>query len=252
MVLLTPKTGGTGGASTLGDLTDVSTDGVALNDTIKWNGSEFVAAGVNESFAFAIAGFSDGQSTTLEIGSGVWKAAGALSFSASYTNGPATGGYVSHSGWSNLTLEDSFTGPTVSTEAVNYPESPGGKSFTLHAAKDSESDTSTITHTFVNRVYYGVSSTASGYAEADVEGLAGNTLSNSLARSFTVAPGSGEYILYAYPARLGAATFTVGGFEGGFQDPETVSVTNASGYTEDYYVYRSANTNLGSTTVTVS
>ena len=29
-------------------------------------------------------------------------------------------------------------------------------------------------------------------------------------------------------------------------------MTNASGYTEDYYVYRSTNAGLGSTTVTVA
>jgi hypothetical protein len=97
-----------------------------------------------------------------------------------------------------------------------------------------------------------VSTVASGYTEANVEGLANSELSNSRAKTFTVAPGASDYIIYAYRTALGTATFTVGGFTGGFQSPETVSITNASGYTENYYVYRSTLTNLGSTTVVVS
>jgi hypothetical protein len=56
-------------------------------------------------------------------------------------------------------------------------------------------------------------------------------------------------MLFAFPKRLGTVTFWVGGFQGGFEDPETVSVTNANGWTEDYYVWRSTNSNLGATVV---
>jgi hypothetical protein len=230
------------------DITDLS-----VHDVIMWNGSKFVTVPEGTSFTFAIASFtSTGGSSTQEIGTGTWKAAGAISFSASYTNGPATSAYVSHSGWSNLTLA-STTGPTVSTEAITYPASPGlSKSFTLNASNGTTSPTSAISFSFVNRRYWGVSTVTSGFTEANVEALASNELSNSRAKSFTVTPGASEYIVYAYPSRLSTATFTVGGFEGGFESPETVSITNASGYSENFYVYRSTNANLGSTTVTVT
>ena len=61
-------------------------------------------------------------------------------------------------------------------------------------------------------------------------------------------------MLFAYPTREGTATFTDNdsGFAFAMESPETVSVTNASGYTENYYVYRSTNPNLGAVNVEVS
>ena len=76
-------------------------------------------------------------------------------------------------------------------------------------------------------------------------------MSNDKKRTFTVDARAGEYIVYALPARLGAVTFFVGGFEGGFEEPVEQVLTNASGYQEPYNVYRSTNANLGETTVEV-
>jgi hypothetical protein len=87
--------------------------------------------------------------------------------------------------------------------------------------------------------------------ESDVEGLGTSVASNSKGRTFTEVPASSYYIIYSLPVRLGTVTFWVGGFEGGFLSPETVSVTNVNGYAENYYVYRSTNSGLGSTTVQV-
>jgi len=237
------------------NLSDVSAAVPVKDQVLKWNGTAWVPATYNASFTFSIATFSNtGGATTVEIGTGTWKAAGAISFSATYNNGPATGGYVSHTGWSNLTLTGGgFVGPTASTEAATYPASVGGtKVFTLNATDGATSPTSTSTFSFVNRRFWGTSATTSGYTEANVEGLSGNDLSNSGSGSFTVTAGPGQYIIFASRTALGTRTFTVGGFEGGFMAPETVSITNASGYTENYYVYRSVNANLGTTTVVFS
>lgn len=224
------------------------------NDVLMFNGTSWLPVPEGTTFTFSIATFTDdGGSAVVEIGTGDWKASGELTFSASYNNGPATDGYVSLSGWGDdLTLESDYEGPTDSVEAVSYPSVGSTRAFVLHATDGTDNDTDTNTYYFYNRRFWGVSSTASSYSEADVEGLANDELSNSRVKTFTVTAGAGEYIIYAYPDRLGAATFTVGGFEGGFEDPETVSVTNTSGYTEDYYVYRSTNAGLGETTVVVS
>lgn len=237
------------------NLTDVSTPAPVKDQVLKWNGTAWVPATYNASFTFSIATFSNtAGATTVEIGTGTWKSAGSFSFSASYNNGPATDGYVSMTGWSNLTLTGAgFVGPTATAQDVAYPGSVGGtRVFTLHATDGTTSPTSNSTFTFVNRRYWGVSSKTSSYTEADVEGLANYDLSNSTSRTFTVTAGPGEYIIFASRTALGTRTFTVGGFEGGFNAPETVSITNASGYTENYYVYRSVNANLGTTTVVVS
>lgn len=58
-----------------------------------------------------------------------------------------------------------------------------------------------------------------------------------------------QYIWYAYPKRLGEANMYMDRYEGGFDPPIIVSVTNTSKYTEDYYVYRSTNKSLGSTLI---
>lgn len=222
-----------------------------------FNGTAWVPGGGGGVTRFS-ASLSDALSSPLLIGSGTWKAIGAISFSASYSNGPATGGVVSMSGagntWSpnSLTLGSTFQGPTTNAQAVSYPTVDSTITFSLAATSALNSAAASVAHTFNNLIYWGISTTASGYVASDVTGLASNALASSRITNFTVNPGSGQYIIFAYPTRMGTATFTVQNFQGGFQDPETVSVTNSAGYTENYYVYRSTNSNLASTTVQVS
>ena len=111
-----------------------------------------------------------------------------------------------------------------------------------------------LQHNFYNDRYWGVSAVGNGlFVSTDVTaGLGNNELSNTIPKTFTVTPGSTQYIVYAYPSRLGTATFTVGGFSGGFNPPQTLTVTNGSGFAETFYVYESVNKNLGSTTVVVT
>ena len=104
----------------------------------------------------------------------------------------------------------------------------------------------------IDPIYYGISTTGSSFTEGVVEALASNAISNTKGRTFSVSPSTNDYIVYALPTRLGTVTFTVGGFSGGFNAPETVSVTNVNGYAEDYYVYGSVNKNLGTVSVVVT
>lgn len=245
------ETASGGGASDLDDLTDVVITAPAKNQTLIHNGTTFVNAAQGTSFTFEIASFSDGNSSTIEIGTGVWKAAGDISFTATYSNGPPIGSTVTITGWSALPMSGAgLVGPTASVASLDHPSVAGTRVFTLSATDGTDNDTAAITHTFVNRRFWGVSTTASGFTEGDVEGLAGTELSNSKTKTFSVTPGSGEYIVFAYPSRLGTATASVNGFEGGFNSPETVSVTNGFAFTENFYVYRSVVSNLGATTVT--
>ena len=232
---------------------DTVTDAPSKNEVLKWNGTNWVPAVYNASFTFSISTFSDAETAIQEIGIGEWKGIGDITYTASYNNGPAQATpYISSSGWSNLDMTGiDYEGPTVSVETKDYPAVGGTVSFTLHATDGETNATKTETVYFYNNRFWGISSKASSYTEADIEGLADSELSNSKGKVFTVNAGVGEYIIYSYPSRLGTVIFYVGGFEGGFESPETVSVTNTSGYTEDYYVYRSTNSGLGSTEVTV-
>jgi hypothetical protein len=228
----------------------VDTSTALINYAWLYNGTKGVWAAQGTNFAFSITSFSDSLPSVFEIGTGVWKTAGNITFTASYGNGPATSGTVS--GGTSLTMTNSFQGPTATTSNVNYPGVAGAVTFTLNAAGAAGSASTSITHNFNNDRFWGVSAQSGVYTSTDVTSLAGTDLTNAVANTFTVTPSATQYIVYAYPTRLGTATFTVGGFSGGFNPPQTLSITNASGFTENYYVYRSVNSNLGTTTVTAS
>lgn len=104
--------------------------------------------------------------------------------------------------------------------------------------------------TFLNGVYYGVATQPSAIDSSFIRSLT-KTLRGSKLPSFTVNAGTGQYIYYCVPKRFGTCEFSVGGFSGGFELADTTSFTNVSGYTEDYYVYKSVNAGLGNTTVNV-
>jgi len=240
-----------GGASDLDGLDDATITDPAKNQRLIYNGTNWVNVAEDTTFEFSINTFTDNQSSLQLIGSGVWKAAGAITFTASYTNGPPTGTpYVSHSGWSNLDMTSAGEGPTNSDEAENYAGSVGTKTWTLHATDGEDPDTQNVYVTFYNYMSYGITSKTDTFTEADIEGLANQEISNDNTQVWdSVTTGSGEYMLFAFPTRLGTPTFWVGGFEGGFESSETVSVTNSAGFTENYYAWRSTNSNLGATVV---
>lgn len=237
-------------------LNDVDTSGVVKNEVLKWNGSAWVAAGVNESFTFSIASFTSNlASTTVEIGSGTWLAIGAITFTASYLNGPPITAYIACSSWAgNLNLSSPFTS-IASAETTAYPVSKDSTIvFTLNAA-NGESSNSSVTATFRNRIRWGVSTKASGYTSSDVVGLSGSTLSNSQVQSQNINATSGQYLIFAFPSSytsIHATGFLFNTVTCPFQAFETVSVTNASGFTENYKVYRSTNAALGNSTLTTS
>lgn len=115
--------------------------------------------------------------------------------------------------------------------------------------------TKSATLSFLNGVYYGVSNLttvtdANGVLASFRDSLTKNLRSGKLT-SFSVNAGEGEYIYYLLPTQMGTCSFNVGGFDGGFNLIATTNLKNASGYTEEYYIYRSENVGLGQTTVNV-
>lgn len=110
----------------------------------------------------------------------------------------------------------------------------------------SGTDSASASHkvTFLYKRYWGVT-TASSITESVIEGLANSELTSSKSKTLTgVTASSSQYYVIAYPKTLGAlssiiqdgATPVLSAFT-----QTTVSVTNAAGYTQDYYVYRSNN-----------
>lgn len=115
--------------------------------------------------------------------------------------------------------------------------------------------TRTVTVYFYNSIYWGVAAIPETIDQTFIKGLASSTMSDEKARTISVnggSPRNGRYVWYASPVRLGTCTFKSGGFEGGFEAPITVSVTNGQNHTENYYLYRSTNDGLGVTDIIVS
>lgn len=124
------------------------------------------------------------------------------------------------------------------------------KTVTLKAtSKTNRTVTVSAKLAFKNGIYYGASSSTT-YNSTLVNSLT-KVLDENKARTITVNAGAGQYIYYSYPSRLGTALFNVGGFDGGFSEVARIQFTNASGYTEEYIIYKSTNANLGNTTVVI-
>ena len=138
----------------------------------------------------------------------------------------------------NTLRTKTFTGVTATT------------TYTLDATSNNDTQKSkSATITFANGVYYG-KSTAATYDNELINSLT-KQLSNSKNRTITVNVGAGEYIFNCVPSRLGACSFNVGGFDGGFSKVATVNFTNSDNYAEKYDIYKSDNANLGNTDVTI-
>jgi hypothetical protein len=124
------------------------------------------------------------------------------------------------------------------------------KTWTLKVSDERETTASKTTAvTFLNGVYYGAA--PAGTIDSSFVRSLTRTLRSGKLQSFSANAGASQYIWYCIPTRFGKCTFTVNGFTGGFSLVDTIDFTNASGYAEKYYIYRSDNASLGSTFVTV-
>lgn len=150
--------------------------------------------------------------------------------------------WVINGEWETLTVNGNPVSGAYTTVQVSQTTT-----YTLVAADDQTESTKTTTVTAANQVYWGAAANTDS-----VTTLANKTLSNTKSRTITVNATAGTYIIYALPKRLGTVNFKVNGFDGGFSSPEEKNLTNASGYSEAYYVYKSTNAGLGATTVVIS
>lgn len=153
-----------------------------------------------------------------------------------------------------LMLDSESLDVSLKTKTLSGQSIKTNKTFTLKATDERDAvSTKTTVITFLNGVYYGVGDDLeiSGVTNEFILGLT-KTLQANKSKTFTVNAGSGKHIYYIIPTRYGTPVFKVGGFEGGFEKLGTVNFTNASGYSENYDVYKSSNAGLGNTTVVAS
>lgn len=121
---------------------------------------------------------------------------------------------------------------------------------TLNGDDGSNVASQTLDIKFLNKIYFGQAIVPGVMNSAFILSLP-HEFATSRLKEFIVNLGVNSYAWFAYPTSMGLATFKTNGFSGGFDPPATVSFTNASGHTENYYVYRSTNSNLGITDIEV-
>ena len=134
---------------------------------------------------------------------------------------------------------------------IPYYDNYGGVSHTFDAIRVASSkNANSNTITGYNRAYWGINPNTS-LVNADVVPLGNSVLVSGYARSITYAAGSGQYLYYCYPTRFtGTPIFKFGGLPTTFllQSPD-ISVTNGSGFTETFHIYRSLGTQTGTSIV---
>ena len=259
--------------------TDVNPTGVSRDQVLKYNGTNFIPAAYDATFVFTIADFDMNHTTTpVLIGSGSWKAIGALQFTASYNNGPPDGfegsaagapkiiGYVDgsvSSSYDMFPLSSSFTMGT-NTMVIGFPpDSTDDIRFRLYASAGSDTDNDYTDQRiyFYNQFVYGDLSKNNGFNQADIRTLAAdNTItSNDTSRTLSsVSIGSSNYLCFAHrtgdtnvaQVQCGTGTniLTVAMDRSDATTitplKETVSYLNTAGHTENFYVYASKLQNI--------
>jgi hypothetical protein len=109
---------------------------------------------------------------------------------------------------------------------------------TISNADGADADTTSAV-TFLNRYYFGADANPNINSSAQVRALSGIGWSTGTTATVTITSAA-QYLYYCYPKRFGeVSNIAYYGFDMTWPAPTTVSVTNASGFTEDYYVYRS-------------
>lgn len=236
------------------DLTDYAT--IEYVDNLV----NYAAITVSMSMSNAVPSLLDGESYTVrEKGQKIESVTLTYNFSKTPAAGTTllTGyeGVIGKSG--NITLD-------YSASPITWKTSTSGRTWTIEGkeekvpGKTQAKATKSVSINFYNGVYIGVASIPS---EINSEFLLDTdkftkTLTGSRVTSFTKNAGSGQYIWYALPKSIGKCSFTYGANPGGFllvtfDSNDYFSFTNASGYSEDYYVYRSDYPALGDTSITV-
>jgi len=143
-------------------------------------------------------------------------------------------------------------GISVRSTTVSFsPVLTAASTFTLTVDDGNTPVIKNTTVNFYSGIYYG-DAIAPAVIDSNFILSLTKKLQSGRGTSFTSNAGANTYAWYANKKSLGVATFNFGGFDGGMEAPSTVSFTNSVGHTEDYYVYRSTNPQIGPVSIVVS
>ena len=146
-----------------------------------------------------------------------------------------------------------YTDNSITALVLTDLDISSNKTWTLKVTDEREATASKTTSvSFLNGVYYGASAIPDAYNSDFILSLP-KTLTSTWKRSITVNAGTGSYVFYCFPSRFTSSPkFTVNGFSGGFSLVATIQFKNASGYEEEYCIYKSNNLLSGSVPIVIT
>lgn len=118
------------------------------------------------------------------------------------------------------------------------------KTFTLSVSDGENSASSSVSYSFLNKVFWGSASTGI-YNSAFINALSNKKLASAIKGTYSFNIASGEYGFWAVPSNMTISSVWIGGFEVTVDDLGIVSYTNAQGYTRDYRIYKTGKSGLG-------
>lgn len=152
-------------------------------------------------------------------------------------------------------VSQTLTGPPEMTPVVLTPAQRNvtvtlanlgaNATFTLTVNDGTQNAQSNRSISFTTANYQGDALIPGAIDDAFIKSLANKTLDTDRLTSYTSNAVGSQYNWYVYPTRYGVATFFAGGFEGGYSNVAVVNFTNDYGFTEDVYVWRSDNPDIG-------
>ena len=157
---------------------------------------------------------------------------------------------------SSMNVDGIAVHPAVQSGSKVFTNITSDRTFTVSVTDSGSKSNNPYTATksatvrFFPGIYFGTSDAPNEYNSSFVITLPTKRLQPTPAGSFTVNAGTNQYIYFACPSTF-TPNFNINGFAGGFGLVATINFVNAYGNTMAYNIYRSDNTGLGNTTVTV-
>lgn len=136
------------------------------------------------------------------------------------------------------TLTGTTLQPADRTKTITGLSVTTNTTYTLTATDGTTPTSDTVTIQFQRKKYFGTS-TLTNLTSAEVIALSGSEFGTTPSKTAVYDCTGGKYPYYCYPTSFGAlSNVTVGGLAFSDYTTSTVSVTNASGSTTNYYVIR--------------
>lgn len=139
--------------------------------------------------------------------------------------------------------------PSLTSLNVTSLSLSGNTTYTITGGDGENTDSASATLNFRAKRWWGISP-LSTFTGADILTLQNSELSTNRqqVRTFN---GGGQYMWFAFPTSYGLPTFVVNGLPSTAFVTETVSHTNESGHTQNYYVIRTTTVQNGTLTTQI-